>query len=421
MASIPQDPSIEGTFGLLSNGYEFISKKCDALQSDVFVTRLALERTICFRGVAAAEVFYDTEKFTREGSAPKRIQQTLFGQGGVQGLDGRAHRHRKQMFMSLMSSEQIDKLVALTRSHWHTAAKKWETMDRVVFFDAARAVLAQAVCEWAGVPLPATDVEQRTYQLGAMIDGSGAIGLKHWQGKRARQQAERWIEGLINRVRQEQITLSPDSALAAIARHKDLNGNLLPEQIAAVELINVLRPTLAIGRYATFSAIALHQHPQEIQKVADSTYREHFVQEVRRFYPFFPFAAARVKQSFDWQGYTFPVGKRVLLDLYGTNHDKRLWQNPQTFSPERFHQWDEGRFNFIPQGGGDFYLNHRCPGEWITIALTKATVEFLTEAITYQVPDQDLTISLSNMPALPKSGFVMSKVAAKKDVPATIA
>lgn len=412
MVKIPQDPFKEGSIGLLKNGYEFISKKCDALQSDVFETRLALEKTICFRGVEAAKAFYDTDKFSRKGSAPKRIQQTLFGQGGVQGLDDEAHRHRKQMFMSLMSPEQIDALVALTKSQWHTAAKQWKKKDRIVFFEEARTVLAKAVCEWAGVPLqPGGEVEQRTYQLGAMIDGAGAIGLKHWLGKKARQQAESWISDLISSVRHYRMTPPTGSALAVIAWHKDLDGKLLSEQVAAVELINVLRPTLAIGRYATFSAIALYQHPQAAQKAKeDDTYRAFFVQEVRRYYPFFPFASARVKHTFTWQRYTFPAGRRVLLDLYGTNHDERLWENPHSFSPDRFQAWDEGQFNFIPQGGGDFYLNHRCPGEWITIALTKATVEFLTKDITYQIPPQDLSINLSQMPALPKSRFVMSNV-----------
>ncbi|KPQ36449.1 MAG: fatty-acid peroxygenase [Phormidesmis priestleyi Ana] len=420
MVKIPSDRSLDSTVGLLRHGYQFISKKCDQLQTDIFETRLMFEKTICMRGVEAAKVFYDTDKFTRKNSAPKRIQKTLFGQGGVQGLDDKAHRHRKQMFMTLMSPARIDDLVTLTRQQWRNYAQRWTQADRIVLFTEAREVLCRAVCEWAGVPLPEAEVKLRTLQLAAMIDSSGAIGPKHWQGRLARQQAESWIKDLIESVRAGQLTASANrpsnSALLVIAEHKNLDGTLLDPQIAAVELINVLRPTLAIGRYITFAALALHEHPEIAQRIkanslhADSPSVEWFVQEVRRFYPFFPFAAARVKQSFNWQGYTFPQGERVLLDLYGTNHDARLWENPNTFWPERFRQWDEGRFNLIPQGGGDFYLNHRCPGEWITIALMKTTVEFLTQEITYRVPEQNLTVDLSDLPALPKSRFVMSQV-----------
>lgn len=57
-----------------------------------------------------------------------------------------------------------------------------------------------------------------------------------------------------------------------------------------------------------------------------------FVQEVRRFYPFFPFAAAEVKTDFTWKDYTFEKGTLTLLDLYGTNHDTNIWGIPKCFS-----------------------------------------------------------------------------------------
>lgn len=87
--------------------------------------------------------------------------------------------------------------------------------------------------------------------------------------------------------------------------------------------MDVLRPMVAIALYVTFAALALHKHSECWQKLQDDedNYSELFVQEVRRFYPFFPFAAARVRQPFGWQDYLFPKGTRVLLDLYGTNHN----------------------------------------------------------------------------------------------------
>ena len=100
----------------------------------------------------------------------------------------------------------------------------------------------------------------------------------------------------------------------------------------------------------------------------------------------------------------------MLLDLYGTNHDPQLWEHPEVFDPERFRDWNGSRFNLIPQGGGDYYINHRCPGEWITIALMKVTLNFLIQSLKYDVPDQNLKISLSKMPTILKSGFVISNI-----------
>lgn len=72
----------------------------------------------------------------------------------------------------------------------------------------------------------------------------------------------------------------------------------------------------------------------------------------------------------------------------------------------------ESAFNFIPQGGGDHYQGHRCPGEWITLELLKAASCLLTRAMRYDVPEQDLRVDLSRMPAIPESGFVIRNVQA---------
>lgn len=64
-----------------------------------------------------------------------------------------------------------------------------------------------------------------------------------------------------------------------------------------------------------------------------------------------------------------------MLDLQGTNHDARTWTASDGFRPERYRNWNESRFNFISQGGGNYDTDHRCAGERLTIALL--AVEFL--------------------------------------------
>lgn len=93
--------------------------------------------------------------------------------------------------------------------------------------------------------------------------------------------------------------------------------------MAAIELINVLRPIVAISYFLVFSALALHEHPKykEWLRSGNSREREMFVQEVRRYYPFGPFLGALVKKDFVWNNCEFKKGTSVLLDLYGTNHD----------------------------------------------------------------------------------------------------
>jgi len=411
MAQIPQDNKIESTLAFVNDGYRYISKRCNELQSDIFQTRLMFQKTICMKGEEAAKTFYDTELFKREGVTPNLVKVTLFGEGGVQGLDDADHVHRKQMFMSLMGKEGIRNLSQLAVKHWEAYADKWEEMDNITLFPEVQEILCRSVCEWTGVPLPEDQVTSRTEDIAAMIDGAGSIGKRHWEGRAARNRTEEWIKNLILKVRKGELNVASQTALHDFSLHRDLEGNLLDEQIAAVELINVLRPTVAVSRFIIFAALALHQNPEYRKKIHDDEEMlTNFVQEVRRFYPFFPLVAAEVRKDFDWNGYHFPRGRRVLLDLYGTNNDPRIWKNPGKFFPERFNNREEGDFDLIPQGGGSYHKNHRCAGEWITLALMKIAVKFLTDSIEYDVPNQDLTIDFARMPAIPESRFIIQNV-----------
>ncbi len=410
MPQIPRDALPDSTPALLMDGYDFIGKRCRKLQSDIFQARILLRKSICMKGEAASRLFHDNEFFLRKNSAPARLQKTLLGQGGVQGMDGEAHRHRKQMFMSLMTPESIDHLSELTAQHWRAYLKKWEAMDQVVLFFEVEEILCRAVCAWAGVPLEESEVAQRTQDFEAMIDASGAVGLRHMRGRRARGRCEKWLGEIIGKVRRRHLQAAEGTALYAVAWHHDTEGELLDSHTASVELLNFLRPTVAVSRFIIFSALALHQYPWEREKLkaGGDEYSELFVQEVRRFYPFFPFVGARVRKNFQWRGYRFPKGTRVFLDLYGTDHDPAIWQEPEEFRPERFRDWNGSAFNFIPQGGGDHYLNHRCPGEWITKALMKTALNFFVNKMEYALPEQNLHVSLKRIPAIPRSRILIS-------------
>ncbi len=412
MTIIPQTDFPDSTIAFLLYGYDFISRTCEKKNSDIFKTRLLLQKFFCMKGQEAAAVIYNTGFFERKGAAPGRLKHTLFGKGGVQGLDGERHRARKSLFISMLKPEQLGCLTQLFWEQLYLYAKKWESQEEVVLFDDFEEILCRAVCGWVGVPIRDDEVAFRTRQFSSIIDSSGAVGPRHWRGIRARKRVDSWLRSLLKKVRRGQLRIPESWILHKIAFYREPNGSLLDIRAAAVELNNVLRPTIAVARFIVFEALAIHDYKGIAKKLrnAHDDYVKWFVQEVRRFYPFFPFVVAKVKKDFEWRGYQFPRGRKVLLDLYGTDHDPRIWENPQEFCPERFKNWNGGAFNFIPQGGGDHLENHRCPGEWVTIELMKNAAKFLTRTISYEVPKQDLSISHSRIPAQPKSRFKIRNV-----------
>ena len=61
---MPVDKGLDNTFNLLTEGYSFIQRRCEALQSEVFETRLMEKKMICMTGKDAVRLFYDTELFS---------------------------------------------------------------------------------------------------------------------------------------------------------------------------------------------------------------------------------------------------------------------------------------------------------------------------------------------------------------------
>lgn len=410
-----KDKDIESFFNLSREGYMFIKNRMDQYKTNIFETRLLGKKVICISGGEGAKIFYDQERFKKNNALPKRVQKTLFGMNAIQTMDGEEHLHRKKLFMALMTPFHGEQLAKLVSEDLEASIDKWKVNDEVILFQESKEILCRVACKWAGVPLIESDVKERAEDFSAMVDAFGAVGPRHWKGRIARNKAEEWIISIIKDVRSYKLKVEEDSALYAMAFHKDLHGKELSDEMAAIELINVLRPIVAISTFITFTALALYKHPEYKEKLlkGGSDYLEMFIQEVRRYYPFTPFLGGIVKKDFNWSNYELKEGMLVLLDVYGTNHDSRIWDKPYEFCPERFKEWEDNLFNFIPQGGGNPFKGHRCPGENITIEIMKAYLDFLVNKIEFETPDQDLTYSLVRMPTLPKSGFVIKNVRRK--------
>lgn len=402
-SNMPKDSGFDKTLSILKEGYEFVMNRDRELDTNIFETRVLGEKTICLTGSEQAELFYDNTRFRRSDAAPARVQKTLFGEGGVQGLDGDAHKNRKAMFMSLMDNKAMDEIEDLTEKYWHEFFAEINWNDTVELYEAAKLVFLQVACDWVGVSLEEEDLETRAGQISDLYESPAALGIQHWKGRKSRSEVEDWIQGLIEGVRNGEIEADKDRALYRFAMHKDLDGELLDSQIATVELLNLIRPINAISVWVAMIGLALHEHPEAAEKLQDANQEqlEWFIQEVRRYYPFFPVAVARVAVDFEWQGYEFKEGTLTLLDLYGTNRHPDDWSEPEVFSPERFEGWQQTPFNFIPQGGGSYDFGHRCAGEFITIVVMRTTIDFLVNHLEFEVPDQDFSFEYNDIPAVP--------------------
>ena len=391
----------------LLDGYAWLPGLRRVAGSDVVRTRVMGRPALGLCGPEAAQFFYDEKNVVRHNAIPGPVLSTLFGHDAVHTLDGDAHRRRKALFVSLATPGSTTSLVSSVAAAWEDTVIGWHPGRPVVLFDEASRALTAGVRRWAGLPVGTHDVADLAADLVAMVDGFATAGPRHWRARGARKRREAWLGALVQQVRDDEFDAQHGSALQVVAEHRDENGELLDPHTAAVELLNFVRPTAAVCWFVAYAGHALHRWPHHREALqAGGDFAVAFAHELRRFYPFAPFTGGRAARDLNHQGEHVPAGSLVLLDLYGQNHDSRLWTDPYRFDPHRFLGHEIGAWDLVPQGAGDPRTGHRCPGESFTVALLAELCTRLAR-LEYEVPDQDLTISLSRIPARPRSGVVL--------------
>src|SRR5690625_2752452 len=223
---IPKEKGIDHTLNLILEGYMYISNRCHSLHSNFFETRLLGKKTICMRGKEAVTLFYNNDKFKRNGAVPKRVVRSFFGKNSVQTLDTNSHYHRKNMLMSVMTNERILQLKTIIKQQWEKAIRlvpfvpidlllfptiikqqwekaidQWEQMEQVVLYEEVQQLLFRSACEWVGVPLDKKDVKTRTKEVASLYESAASIGPAYWAGRRARTNLNKWIGQLVQDIR----------------------------------------------------------------------------------------------------------------------------------------------------------------------------------------------------------------------------
>src|SRR5690606_16305050 len=100
-----------------------------------------------------ARLFYHPRCFTRVNAAPRWVRMTLFGDGGLQSLEGEEHRNRKERFLRLTSSQRSEQLLRVTAHVIEEQTSSWRSRSEIVLYREFQRIFTKAACRWAGVPL----------------------------------------------------------------------------------------------------------------------------------------------------------------------------------------------------------------------------------------------------------------------------
>lgn len=382
------------------------------------------------RGSEGVALFYDDQRVARHGAMPMIVQHTLFGRGSVHSLDGDEHRHRKATFLDVAYEDaQVERLTPLLEREWQSELDAWIGGGERTAYDAAVGAFGRASMSWAGLPGTRGAKTRWSARLAQIVDGFGSpyspayllsLANRYWSDRHAKR--------LIEATRSGALTPHKGTALDEWAWHRDKNGAPLPPRLAGVELQNSIRPMIAVARFVAFAAKELHDRPEWRSRIAAETTERGsaiggplataFAQEIRRLAPFVPMLPGWALADIELDGEHLAAGGRVVLDILGTDTDDRSWEQSEHFDPQRFIGVDdyEAIETFIPHGGGDPALGHRCPGEKLAIAGLAVAISTLCDP-RLTILDTGLTVNRRRLPTKPASGGLVIATGAASGCP----
>jgi fatty-acid peroxygenase len=365
-------------FLLARHGYDAVARDRTARGgADTYVSRLLGRRTVVLGDPDGARAFYDESLARRAGAVPPPLAWLLFGRGAVHGMDGTEHRDRKRLILDVLDPDRLDSLVDEVRGALVTRAGGWVGRE-VDLHRELVSVYGAATLHWAGLDVTRREADLVSRRLAEIVDGFGFAGPAYVRGWRARRWAERWAAASVREAREGRTSPATGSAVQMIA------ATDLDDREAAVELLNVLRPTVAVSWLGCFAGLAVASVPAEerARLVPQEAVHERyaFAQEVRRTSPFVPALTALAVRGAEVSGVRVRKGDRLLLDVIGIDHHESRWPAPRLFDADRFLDHDEvaaeSAFDLVPQGGGH-PSGHRCPGESLTLRLLSETIRVL--------------------------------------------
>ena len=376
--------------------------------SDWYRTRMLGRPALVVRGEDGVRTFYDTALVRRRGAVPAPVRLTLFGPGAVHGLDDQEHARRKHLFLRMVDIRTVASLTEQVVERLDEAVEGWTSQGMVRLFDELVDVYGSAALSWSGTGTIGHDASRVSRELATIVDGFGVGGTAYPRAVGARLRAERWALSVIRDLRAGRRTAPQGSAAGILAAAPPRE---LSQLAAATELLNVVRPTVAVAYFGAYAAHALDRRPDWRAPLAEGSgpHLRAFELEIRRWYPFVPLLTGRLRQGYEWAGQELPPRAWIVLDVLGTNRDPQLWERPDEFLPERFLHREPTEHDYVPQGGGHPAAGHRCPGEPLAAAILRATVERLAR-LHFELAPGAREVPLRRIPSLPSDGVALMHV-----------
>ncbi len=363
---------------------------------------------------AARQLFRAPRDHLTAAQIHSRFLGALFGTDATFCLDGQAHKNRQKMLLPLLSSKANASHIPIFREMIETRVKSWQTDQIFPMLTEMHQLSLKFLIRLifgAGDPEFNDRLAEAFEELSALGARSRLVAMPKLQWNlgrwspwgriiHSREKTRALLRAKISNLRTDRTQIE-DAILEHLIFKPDGAGQFLQDDSLIDEIMNLLfAGHETTGGFLTWCLEALASHPEVREQllkhldeeVGDNPFGpEHIdkvpylsavIQETFRFRPAGPFSSFRtVAHPIELEGergrFVLPAGFVVAqcFPIMGKRAD--LFEEPDSFKPERFMQSDRNAHDWTPFGGG----GRVCTGKGLALLELQVAVATIVRAV----------------------------------------
>lgn len=206
------------------------------------------------------------------------------------------------------------------------------------------------------------------------------------------------LQGLIDELRREK---NGNTMINHLLTLQESEPEYYTEEIIkGLILIMLLAGTKTLVTSIEWGVCNLFNHPDVVKKAREELdtqigherlidesdfsklhYLQSIILENLRLYPVVPLLAPHMSSAdCEVGGYDVPAGTILLVNAWAIHRDPQIWEDPESFKPERFENWKSEAYKHLPFGLG----RRACPGEVLAHKIMALTLGSLIQCFDWE-------------------------------------
>ena len=336
---------------------------------DVFrIKILPLGRVVAIADPALIkEVLTGPPEVFHAGDSNRRFLQPVLGSRGVLVLDEDDHMATRKRLLPPFHGDAIRRYEQVIREETERRIERWPIGKPIRMSRETRAITLEVIIRTVFGAGDSPQLDELRRVLGRITHVTFIRSLWYvapwlglvppWRGyARAIRRANELLTELIAERRRAHDLEQRDDVLSLLIRGGEDDEQWLRDQV--MNLLAAGHETTTTGLAWAMELLARHPDIRAKAREGDDAYLDAVVTETLRIRPVIPGATRKLRAPVTIGPYRIPAGVTLLPMASSVHMDPRVYEDPESFRPERFLHERPGTYTWFPFGGG----RRRCIG-----------------------------------------------------------